>query len=98
MPTRPSCSFALGHDSFAVNLTIFFQENSQPSGVLPMHVRSLVVCAIAMSAFTCLYAQGPRGNPLTPEERAVLIAHRENVEKELEDIAIIDRKVMFPMR
>jgi len=63
-----------------------------------MHVRSLVVCAIAMSAFTCLYAQGPRGNPLTPEERAVLIAHREKVEKELEDIAIIDRKVMVPMR
>lgn len=63
-----------------------------------MRIRTVVVGAIAMSAFTCLYAQGPRGNPLTPEERGALIAHREKVEKELEDIAIIDRKVMVPMR
>lgn len=35
---------------------------------------------------------------MTPDERATLIAHREQVERELEDIAVIDRKVMVPMR
>ncbi len=35
---------------------------------------------------------------LTPEEKAALITKREATEKQLEDIAVIDRKVMVPMR
>jgi uncharacterized protein len=42
-------------------------------------------------------AQGPRQN-LSPEETKALIEKRESIEKQLEDIAIIDRKVMVPMR
>jgi uncharacterized protein len=42
-------------------------------------------------------AQGPRQS-LTPEETKALIEKRESIEKQLEDIAIIDRKVMVPMR
>ncbi|WP_158750252.1 CocE/NonD family hydrolase [Acidobacterium sp. S8] len=44
-----------------------------------------------------LFAQRPQQN-LTPEERQALIAKRESIEKQLEDVAIIDRKVMVPMR
>jgi predicted acyl esterase len=35
---------------------------------------------------------------LTPEQTAVLITKREGIEKELEDIAVVDRKVMIPMK
>src|SRR5580693_7505720 len=42
-------------------------------------------------------AQGPR-QQLTPEQTKALIEKRESIEKQLEDIAIIDRKVMVPMR
>ena len=42
-------------------------------------------------------AQRPQQN-LTPEQTKALIAKRESIEKQLEDIAIIDRKVMVPMR
>ena len=51
-------------------------------------------------AFTVTFpviAQGPRPQ-LTPEQTKALIEKRESIEKELEDIAIIDRKVMVPMR
>ena len=44
-----------------------------------------------------LSAQRPN-QAMTPEQRAKLIAQREEIEKQLEDIAIIDRKVMVPMR
>src|SRR6201998_2884616 len=53
----------------------------------------LLLCAIAIPGL----AQGPR-QPLTPEETKALIEKRESIEKQLEDIAIIDRKVMVPMR
>jgi uncharacterized protein len=53
----------------------------------------LSLCAITLSSF----AQGPR-QVLTPEETKALIEKRESIEKQLEDIAIIDRKVMVPMR
>jgi putative CocE/NonD family hydrolase len=36
--------------------------------------------------------------PLTPEQTRALIEKRETLEQQLEDIAIIDRKVMVPMR
>ncbi len=42
-------------------------------------------------------AQRPQQN-LTPEQTKALIAKREAIEKELEDVAIIDRKIMVPMR
>ena len=42
-------------------------------------------------------AQPPR-QPLTPEETKALIEKREAIEKQLEDVAIIDRKVMVPMK
>jgi len=44
-----------------------------------------------------LSAQAPRPE-LTPEQKQALIAKRESIEAELESIAIIDRKVMVPMR
>jgi uncharacterized protein len=53
----------------------------------------LPLCALAISSL----AQGPRP-ALTPEEAKTLIEKRESIEKQLEDIAIIDRKVMVPMR
>jgi putative CocE/NonD family hydrolase len=49
------------------------------------------------SLTTTLSAQGPRPE-LTPEQRQALITKREATEAELESIAIIDRKVMVPMR
>ncbi len=52
--------------------------------------------SLLFSTFTLL-AQRQAPN-LTPEERQVLIAKRESIESELESIAIIDRKVMVPMR
>ncbi len=42
-------------------------------------------------------AQRP-GAAMTAEEKAALIAKRAATEKQLEDIAVIDRKVMVPMR
>ena len=42
-------------------------------------------------------AQPPR-QQLSPEETKALIEKREAIEKQLEDIAIIDRKVMVPMK
>ena len=53
----------------------------------------LPLCALTISSL----AQGPR-QALTPEEAKALIEKRESIEKQLEDIAIIDRKVMVPMR
>jgi putative CocE/NonD family hydrolase len=61
-----------------------------------MRLRFLVllpVCALTISSL----AQGPR-QALTPEETKALIEKRDSIEKQLEDIAIIDRKVMVPMR
>ncbi len=61
-----------------------------------MRLRFLVLlplCALTISSL----AQGPR-QALTPEETKVLIEKRESIEKQLEDIAIIDRKVMVPMK
>jgi len=54
--------------------------------------------ALAASFFAVtLIAQGPQAN-LTPEQRQALIAKREAIETELESVAIIDRKIMVPMR
>src|ERR1700735_794050 len=59
---------------------------------------------LCLSALSILYvltapilAQGPR-QQLTPAQTKALIEKRESIEKELEDIAIIDRKVMVPMK
>ena len=56
---------------------------------------SLLCLAFASASATI--AQGPRAE-LTPDQRKALIAKRESIESELESIAIIDRKVMVPMR
>src|SRR5271170_7466063 len=61
-----------------------------------MRLRSFALatlCTLCVSAI----AQGPR-QPLTPEEAKALIEKRAAIEKQLEDVAIIDRKVMVPMR
>ena len=52
-----------------------------------------LLCALTVTAL----AQGPR-QQLTPEETKALIEKRQAIEKQLEDIAIIDRKVMVPMK
>ena len=52
-----------------------------------------LLCALTVPAL----AQGPR-QQLTPEETRALIEKRQSIEKQLEDIAIIDRKVMVPMK
>ncbi len=39
-----------------------------------------------------------RGGPLTPKQIDSLRAHRNDIEKQLEDLAVIDRKLMIPMR
>ena len=52
-----------------------------------------LLCALTVPAL----AQGPR-QQLTPEEIKSLIEKRQSIEKQLEDIAIIDRKVMVPMK
>ena len=55
-----------------------------------------------LAAFTLLalpYANAQRpGAAMTPDQTRALIAKREATEHELEDIAIIDRKIMVPMR
>jgi len=53
---------------------------------------TLLLCTITPLTF----AQGPRPQ-LSPEETKALIEKREAIEKQLEDVAIIDRKVMVPM-
>jgi len=56
-----------------------------------------VAVAVLFAFSSAVFAQRPQQN-LTPEERKALIEKRESIEKQLEDIAIIDRKVMVPMR
>ncbi len=55
-------------------------------------------CALLAVATLAATAHAQRGGNLTPEEKAALVAKRESIEKQLEDIAVIDRKVMVPMR
>jgi len=56
----------------------------------------LALATVVTLTFPTL-AQGPR-QQLTPEQTKALIEKRESIEKQLEDVAIIDRKVMVPMR
>ena len=61
-----------------------------------MHLR--VFCmALACTLTIPALAQRPQQN-MTPAERQALIEKRESIEKQLEDVAIIDRKVMVPMK
>ena len=57
----------------------------------------LSAAALAFAIALPALAQGPR-QQLTPEQTKALIEKREAIEKQLEDIAIIDRKVMVPMK
>jgi putative CocE/NonD family hydrolase len=62
-----------------------------------MRLRTLIHVLTCASFALPALAQRPPPN-LTPEERIALITKREGIEKQLEDIAVIDRKVMVPMR
>lgn len=64
---------------------------------MPRLIRATLALACFAAITLPLQAQGPRQN-LSPAETKALIAKREAIEKQLEDIAIIDRKVMVPMR
>ena len=64
---------------------------------MPRLSRATLALACFAAITLPLQAQGPRQN-LSPAETKALIAKREAIEKQLEDIAIIDRKVMVPMR
>jgi putative CocE/NonD family hydrolase len=57
----------------------------------------LLTLAPLLALTISVVAQGPR-QQLTPEQTKALIEKREAIEKQLEDIAIIDRKVMVPMK
>jgi uncharacterized protein len=59
--------------------------------------RCLALAVSLLFSTTSLLAQRQAPN-LTPEERQALVTKRESIEAELEKIAIIDRKVMVPMR
>src|SRR5271155_2823061 len=69
------------------------QKSGSPTSMRLSFSAFALVCTLAIPAF----AQPPR-QPLTPEETKALIEKRAAIEKQLEDIAIIDRKVMVPMR
>src|SRR5215471_10352216 len=61
-------------------------------------MRQLCAAVAVLFAFSpAVFAQRQQPN-LTPEERKALIEKREGIEKELEAVAIIDRKVMVPMK
>ena len=53
---------------------------------------ALVLCSLPLPALA------QRRAPLTPEETAALITKREGIEQQLEAVAVIDRKVMIPMK
>src|SRR5271154_4684279 len=57
----------------------------------------LLAVATLLTLTISAIGQPPR-QPLTPEETKALIEKRESIEKQLEDVAIIDRKVMVPMQ
>lgn len=58
------------------------------------HRAAALIASLATIATFATAAHAQRPGPLTAEQRQ----HREDVEKQLEDAAIIDRKVMIPMR
>lgn len=60
-------------------------------------MRLMFLAVFILFAVRFTVAQRP-GQAMTPEQTKALIARREAVEKELESVAAIDRKVMVPMR
>jgi putative CocE/NonD family hydrolase len=60
-------------------------------------MRLPAACTLLFALAPFALAQAPRPQ-LTPEQTKALIEKREAIEKQLEDIAIIDRKVMVPMK
>ena len=61
-----------------------------------LRISAVALFAMLFTHLTALAQRTPQN--LTPEEKATLITKREAIEKQLEDIAVIDRKVMVPMR
>jgi putative CocE/NonD family hydrolase len=70
-------------------------SHKKPGSFTVMRVRFSVLALLGALTIPAI-AQGPR--PLSPEEAKALIEKRAAIEKELEDVAIIDRKVMVPMK
>ena len=60
--------------------------------------RMLPVTALLFASIVPSTIRAQRNQNLTPEEREKLIAKRNEIEQELESVAIIDRRVMVPMR
>ena len=58
----------------------------------------LPACATFAATLLVLPLPAQQRTDLTPEQTTTLITKREAVERELEDVALIDRKVMVPMR
>lgn len=56
----------------------------------------IAVSALALSTLPAFTQRTPPN--LTPEQTRALIGKREDIEKQLEEIATIDRKIMVPMR
>lgn len=62
-------------------------------------MRMRVLVGLLAVSLPCVAALGQgRNTNMTAEQRAKMIAQREDVEKQLEAVAIIDRKVMVTMR
>ncbi len=62
------------------------------------YARLLPVPALLVFSLLPIAASAQRNQNLTPEEREKLITKRTAIEQELDSVAIIDRKVMVPMR
>ena len=60
-------------------------------------MRRLIAILLFIASAICVFAQPPQ-QQMTPEQRQQLIEQRNDKEKQLESIAIIDRKLMVPMR
>jgi len=61
-------------------------------------IRRPTILLCVLCSFIPTTSRAQRRQNLTPEEREKLIEKRTAIEQELESVAIIDRKVMVPMR
>ena len=63
-----------------------------------MRLRTPVIFLLATLAVPLNAIAQRTSQSLTPEQTKALIAKREGIEKQLEEVAVIDRKIMVPMR
>jgi uncharacterized protein len=62
----------------------------------PKHLRSMLVAASVPFGLSLLLAAPVHAQKADPQEK--LVAERNEIERQLQEIAIVDRKVMVPMR